>query len=229
MVSDLEAEKVLAARRAVDEVQDGMLVGLGTGSTANYAVRCLAERIASGLRITAVATSRMTEVLARELAIPLTSMEGVSSIDLTIDGADEIDHRLQAIKGGGGALLREKVIAAASARVIAVVDSSKFVTQLGRFPLPIAAFPFATAFVGARLADLGGPVSLRMEDGRPFVTDQGNHILDVALGSIADSQQTALAISGIPGVAGHGLFLSEIDTVVIAHGGTVELRHAERS
>jgi ribose 5-phosphate isomerase A len=171
----------------------------------------------------------MTEVLARELAIPLTSMEGLSSIDLTIDGADEIDHRLQAIKGGGGALLREKVIAAASARVIAVVDSSKFVTQLGRFPLPIEAFPFATAFVGARLADLGGPVSLRMEDGRPFVTDQGNHILDVALGSIADSQQTALAISGIPGVAGHGLFLSEIDTVVIAHGGTVELRHAERS
>ena len=229
MVSDIEAEKVLAARRAVDEVQDGMLVGLGTGSTANYAVRFLAERIASGLRITAVATSRMTEVLARELAIPLTSMEGLSSIDLTIDGADEIDHRLQAIKGGGGALLREKVIAAASARVIAVVDSSKFVTQLGRFPLPIEAFPFATAFVGGRLADLGGPVSLRMEDGRPFVTDQGNHILDVALGSVADRQQTALAISGIPGVAGHGLFLSEIVTVVIAHGGTVELRHAERS
>jgi len=229
VVSDLEAEKVLAARRAVDEVQDGMIVGLGTGSTATYAVKCLGERVANGLCIKAVATSRLTEAVAFKVSVPLIPFGGVGSIDLTIDGADEIDPSLHAIKGGGGALLREKVIAAASARVIAVVDSSKFVTRLGRFPLPVEAFPFATAFVGGRLADLGGPVSLRMEDGRPFVTDQGNHILDVALGSIADSQQTALAISGIPGVAGHGLFLSEIDTVVIAHGGTVELRHAERS
>lgn len=229
MMPDLEAEKALAARRAVEEVQDGMIVGLGTGSTANYAVKCLGERIANGLRIKAVSTSRTTEALALDLGVPLIPFEGLSAVDLTINGADEIDHSLQAIKGGGGALLREKVIAAASARVIAVVDSSKFVTRLGRFPLPVEVFPFATEFVRARLAALSAPVSLRMKGGHPFLTDQGNRILDVAFGSITDIRKTALAIAAIPGVAEHGLFTFEIDTVIIARAGTVELRHADRS
>jgi ribose 5-phosphate isomerase A len=228
-VSDLEAEKALAAKRAVDEIQDGMLVGLGTGSTANYVLKYLGKRVAAGLRITAVPTSRMTEALARELAVPLVAFGGLSSVDLTIDGADEIDQNLQAIKGGGGALLREKVIAAASARVIAVVDSSKVVRRLGRFPLPVEVFPFAAEFVGARLADLGVPVSLRLQNDDPLLTDQGNHILDVAFGVITDPQQTALAIAAIPGVAAHGLFLSEIDTIIVGRDGAVDVRHADRS
>ena len=229
MVPDLEAEKALAARRAVDEVQDGMIVGLGTGSTATYAVKCLGERVANGLCIKAVATSRLTEAVAFKVSVPLIPFGGVGSIDLTIDGADEIDPSLHAIKGGGGALLREKVIAAASARVIAVVDSSKFVMRLGRFPVPVEVFPFATDFVGPRLADLGAPVSLRMLGDQPFLTDQANHILDVAFGSITDIRQTALAIAAIPGVAEHGLFTSEIDTVIIARADTVEFRHTDRS
>ena len=140
----LESEKALAAMRAVEEVRDGMLVGLGTGSTAAYAVESLSKRIRHGLRITAVATSQATETLARRLAVPLIPFQRLSSVDLTIDGADEIDHRFQAIKGGGGALLREKVIAAASTRVIVIVDSSKLVPQLGKFPLPVEVVPFAT-------------------------------------------------------------------------------------
>ncbi|WP_296220847.1 ribose-5-phosphate isomerase RpiA [uncultured Sphingomonas sp.] len=228
-MSDLEAEKALAAKRAVDEIQDGMLVGLGTGSTANYVLKYLGKRVAAGLRITAVPTSRMTEALARELAVPLVAFGGLSSVDLTIDGADEIDQNLQAIKGGGGALLREKVIAAASARVIAVVDSSKVVRRLGRFPLPVEVFPFAAEFVGARLADLGVPVSLRLQNDDPLLTDHGNHILDVAFGVITDPQQTALAIAAIPGVAAHSLFLSEIDTIIVGRDGAVDVRHADRS
>jgi ribose 5-phosphate isomerase A len=224
-----EAERIRAAEAALGEVRPGMKLGLGTGRTAEAFVRVLGDRVRAGLDVVGVPTSERTARLAEAEQIPLTTLDLEPVLDLTIDGADEIDPSLHAIKGGGGALLREKVIAAASARVIAVVDSSKFVMRLGRFPVPVEVFPFATDFVGARLADLGAPVSLRMLGDQPFLTDQANHILDVAFGSITDIRQTALAIAAIPGVAEHGLFTSEIDTVIIARADTVEFRHTDRS
>lgn len=219
-MSNLEAEKAIAAVKAAEEVRDGTLVGLGTGSTAAFAVKSLSNRIRQGLRITAVATSQATETLADRLGVPLIPFQQLSCVDLTIDGADEIDHRFQAIKGGGGALLREKVIAAASTRVIVIVDSGKLVHQLGKFPLPVEVVPFATEFVRARLAELRGRVTLRALDGAPFLTDQGNHILDAALDEIPRPAEIAAAITAIPGVVEYGLFLDEIDTIMIArrHG-----------
>ncbi len=224
-MTNFDAEKAIAAAKAVDEVRDGMIVGLGTGSTAAYAVRSLSERIKRGLRITAVATSQATEALARRLAVPLVPFQQLSAVDLTIDGADEIDDRFQAIKGGGGALLREKVIAAASTRVIIIVDSSKLVAQLGKFPLPVEVVPFASEFVRARLAELGARVTLRSTDGTPFLTDQGNYILDAALDKIPAPRAIAATVAAIPGVAEHGLFLDEIDTIIIARGDMVDVRH----
>ncbi len=224
-MSMLESEKALAAARAVEEVHDGMLVGLGTGSTAAYAVKSLSNRIRHGLRITAAATSQATERLARRLEVPLVSFERLSSVDLTIDGADEIDNSFQAIKGGGGALLREKVIAAASTRMIVIADSSKLVPQLGKFPLPVEVVPFATEFVRTRLAELGANVALRTLGGSPFLTDQKNYILDAAWGEITMPTETAVTITAIAGVVEHGLFLTEIDTIMIARGNTVEVRH----
>ena len=224
-MSNLEAEKAVAAAKAVEEVRDGMLVGLGTGSTAAYAVKSLSDRIRHGLRVTAIATSQATETLARRLAVPLIPIQRLSAVDLTIDGADEINHRFQAIKGGGGALLREKVIAAASTRVIVIVDSSKLVHQLGKFPLPVEVVPFATDFVRARLAELGAQVTLRALEGTPCLTDQGNHILDAALDEISRPMEIAAAIAAIPGVVEHGLFLDEIDTIMIARDDTVEVRY----
>lgn len=222
-----DAEKAIAAAKAVEEVRDGMLVGLGTGSTAAYAVKCLADRVRQGLKVTAVATSQATDTLARRLGVPLISFQGLSSIDLTIDGADEIDHRFRAIKGGGGALLREKVIAAASTRVIVIVDSNKLVPMLGKFALPVEVVPFATEFVRTRLAELGARVMHRTIAGTPALTDQSNHILDAALDEIPKPTEIAAAIAAIPGVVEHGLFLDEIDTIVIARGDTVEVRHRD--
>ena len=223
-----DAEKAIAAAKAVEEVRDGMLVGLGTGSTAAYAVKCLSDRVRQGLKVTAVATSQATDTLARRLGVPLISFQGLSSIDLTIDGADEIDHRFRAIKGGGGALLREKVIAAASTRVIVIVDSSKLVPMLGKFALPVEVVPFATEFVRTRLAELGARVMHRTIAGTPALTDQSNHILDAALDEIPKPTEIAAAIAAIPGVVEHGLFLDEIDTIVIGRGDTVEVRHRNR-
>lgn len=220
-----DAEKAIAAAKAVEEVRDGMLVGLGTGSTAAYAVKCLSDRVRQGLKVTAVATSRATETLARRVGVPLISFQGLSSIDLTIDGADEIDDRFQAIKGGGGALLREKITESASTRVIIIADSSKLVAQLGKFPLPVEVVPFATEFVRARLSALGARVTVREAGGTPFLTDQGNYILDAALDEIPRPREIAAAITTIPGVLEHGLFLDEIDTIMIARGDMVEVRH----
>ena len=221
---DLEAEKALAAARAVQEVEDGMLVGLGTGSTASYAVRFLAKRMGKGLKFKGTATSRATEALAQSLGVGLLPFESISRVDLTIDGADEIDPRLRAIKGGGGALLREKLVASASDRVIVIVDSSKPVDQLGRFRLPVEALPLARAYVESALTALGAPVSLRTRaDGTPFVTDQGGYIFDLGFGSVEDPAAIAAALDAIPGVVGHGLFLTEIDRVVIARGDMLEI------
>ncbi|BBB08707.1 ribose-5-phosphate isomerase RpiA [Sphingopyxis sp. EG6] len=224
-MSDLDREKQLAAARAVAEVQPDMLVGLGTGSTAAHVIHILSEKIAGGLRIKATATSQATENLARTLGVPLVPFDRVDRVDLTIDGADEVDRHFRAIKGGGGALLREKIVAEASDRVIVAVDSSKTVTMLGRFPLPVEVVPFAAAFVERRLRMLDVPVALRSNSGAPFQTDQGNIIFDVALGSILDPDELAATLASIPGIAGHGLFLTEIESVVVARGHEVEVMH----
>ena len=223
-MADLEAEKALAAAHAVKEVRDGMLVGLGTGSTAAYAVRLLGERVKQGLAITGTATSRATEALAQSVGIALAPFEEISRVDLTIDGADEIDSQLRAIKGGGGALLREKLIASASDRLIVIVDSSKPVKQLGHSKLPVETLPFGRAYVETKLAALGvSPTRRTKADGTPFLTDQGNHIFDLAYGEIADPIATAATLDAIVGVFEHGLFLTEIDQVIIAQGDTLEI------
>ena len=219
---DRETEKAAAARTAAAEVMDGMLVGLGSGSTAAYAVREIGRRVADGLRIDCVATSTATEALARSLGLTVRPFDDVARVDLTIDGADEIDPSLRAIKGGGGALLREKVVAAASDRVCIIVDASKPVARLGAFPLPVEVLPFAAAWVARALAGLGGVPTRRLgADGSPFHTDQGNVIFDTAFGLIDDAAALAAQLARVPGIVEHGLFLDEIDTLFIGRSSGV--------
>jgi ribose 5-phosphate isomerase A len=219
---DRDAEKAAAARTAAAEVIDGMLVGLGSGSTAAYAVREIGRRVADGLRVDCVATSTATEALARSLGLSVRPFDDVARVDLTIDGADEIDPSLRAIKGGGGALLREKVVAAASDRVCIIVDASKPVARLGAFPLPVEVLPFAAAWVARALAGLGGAPTRRLgADGSPFHTDQGNVIFDTAFGLIDDAAALAAQLARVPGIVEHGLFLDEIDTLFIGRSSGV--------
>jgi ribose 5-phosphate isomerase A len=222
---DLEAEKAMAAELAVAEVQAGMLVGLGTGSTAAHAIRSLGARVAAGLQIEAVATSLATERLARSLSIPVRPFDEVSGVDLTIDGADQINSALQALKGGGGALLREKIVAAASTRTIIMADSSKVVAVLGQeMRLPLEVLPFASAFVERSLSEYGFAVTRRRQaDGTTVLTDQQNYLFDVDVGAVHDPDQLACRLAAIPGVLEHGLFLSEIDELFIARHGKVDV------
>ena len=219
-----DREKALAAARAMPEVRDGMLVGLGTGSTAAYAVRAIAARVRDGLRITATATSTATEALARSLGIEPVAFERVARLDLTIDGADEIDHQLRAIKGGGGALLREKVVAAASDRMIVIADGGKLVDTLGRHPLPVEVLPFAAASVERALAEFGVPAPRRRSaDGTDYLTDQDAYVYDLAFGTIAHPEAVARRLEGVPGLIGHGLFLGLVDVAYVAEGENVRV------
>lgn len=227
---NLEAEKALAATRAADEIRGGMLVGLGTGTTASYAIRELGRRIAAGLRIDAVATSQASATLARSVGVPLIPFEHLARVDLTIDGVDEIDPALNAIKGRGGALLREKIVAAASDRMIVIADSSKAVERLGRSRVPVEVFTFASTWVERAIGSLAVSFEWRtLGDGSPFLTDQGNFIFDLSFGPIADPPALAAALDAIPGIVEHGLFLSEIDSAFIGRGGTVDELHRSRS
>jgi ribose 5-phosphate isomerase A len=223
-------EKQAAAEVAIAEVRDDMLVGLGTGSTAAFAIAALGRRIAEGLRVSAVATSLATEAAARAAGIPLLPFEDVAAVDIAIDGADEIDPQFRAIKGGGGALLREKIVAASAARMICIVDASKTVARLGAHPLPIEVLPFARAFVSDAVRRLGGEPKLRLSaTGEPARSDQGNLLVDCAFGPIADPEGLAAALSDIPGMLGHGLFLREIDALLIGGPNGVERRERGRS
>ena len=219
---DARTLKIEAARVALTHVEDGMRLGIGTGSTAEEFVRLLAERIAAGLDVIGVPTSERTAALCRELGVPLATLDELPELDLTVDGADEVDAQLTLIKGGGGALLREKIVAAASARMIVIADESKVVDVLGRFPLPIEVNPFglkATEIaIGKAAAGLGleGPLTMRMTDGRPFVTDGGHFILDASFGRIRDARALSDGLHAIPGVVEHGLFLGLADLAVIA-------------
>lgn len=208
--------KEAAGRRAAEMVEDGMAVGLGTGSTAAFAIRALGERVATGLKITAVSSSIASEVLAREVGIPVRTFADVQRLDVTIDGADEVDPRLRLIKGGGGALVREKLVAAASREMIVVVDAHKQVQTLGAFPLPIAIFPFAWQTTVARL-QAHGPAKLRERNAAPYITDDGLYIADLPMGAIPDPEALAAALHVTPGVADVGLFLNLATRLVVGY------------
>jgi ribose 5-phosphate isomerase A len=214
--------KFNAAQAALDYVKDGMIVGLGTGSTSASFVRQLGERVRQGLRVKGVPTSEATRNLAEQVGVPLLEISQVTSIDVDVDGADEVDPAFRLIKGGGGALLREKIVAAASERMIVIADESKLVPVLGRFPLPIEVNRFglkATELAIARAAaglGLSGPLTLRMTNGQPFVTDGGHLILDASFGRIPDTRALSNALHAIPGVVEHGLFLGLARLAIIA-------------
>lgn len=219
---DAKAMKIEAARAALQHVEHGMRLGIGTGSTAEEFVRLLADKVAAGLQIVGVPTSERTAALCAQLGVPLSTLDDTPELDLTVDGADELDADLALIKGGGGALLREKIVAAASARMIVIADESKVVAMLGRFPLPIEVNAFglrATRIAveeAARSLDLSGPLILRMTGGQPFVTDGGHLILDASFGRIPDARALSNVLHAIPGVVEHGLFLGLADLAVIA-------------
>jgi ribose 5-phosphate isomerase A len=218
-----EAEKEGAGRAAAGLVRDGDVVGLGTGSTAYFAVVALGERVKAGLRIIGIPTSVQTAELARAVGIPLTTLDEHPEIDITIDGADEVDPRLNLIKGGGGALLREKVVASASKKMVVVADSGKIVPVLGKFPLPVEVIAFARTVVERKIASLGGSPKLRTRsDGSPYLTDNGNQILDCSIGKIGDPAALALTLSNIPGIVEHGLFIGLAKLALVGRGDLVE-------
>jgi ribose 5-phosphate isomerase A len=216
-----DADKKAAALAAADEVKAGMLVGLGTGSTAALLIDELGRRYAQGLHFRAVATSLASEVRAKGLGIPVLPFSELAEIDLAIDGTDEIDPQFRAIKGAGGAMLREKCVAAAAKRMVVICDGSKAVAQLGAtMPVPCETLPFARGFVAAMLEALGAQVVLRTKDGAPYRTDQDNLILDCDFGLIADPAALAARLSSIPGMLGHGLFVDEVDGLYLAQNGS---------
>ena len=225
--ADLAGQKRLAATSAVDEVRDGMIVGLGTGSTIAFAIEALGRRVAAGLSIVTVATSQATARAAAQAGLAVRDLTGISVVDLCIDGVDEIDPAFRAIKGAGGAMLREKIVATAAKRMIAIADSSKAVSHIGARPVPVEVLPDAHAFVSAAIAVLGGGPSLRRKpDGAATVTDQGDIILDCRFAIGTDWAALAPELAAIPGMLGHGLFLTEIDALYL---GTADgLAHRER-
>jgi ribose 5-phosphate isomerase A len=217
-MQDIESEKKIAALAAVEQIQDGMIVGLGTGSTAKFAIEAIGDLVKDGLKIKGIPTSKASENLAAKLNIPLVTLNEVESIDLTIDGADEFDPDLNLIKGGGGALFREKIVAYNSKRVVIITDNSKKVDVLGNFPLPIEVLPFARKPVEHELTNLGLNPKLREKDGEPFLTDQGNIILDCHSGILPDCYRLAGQLNPIPGIVCHGLFLGLVDEIITATG-----------
>ena len=232
-LSPIDKAKFVAAKRAAQMVETGMRVGLGTGSTAAWLVRCLGEMVRdNGLHIKGVPTSTRTAELARQVGIEVISLDEAKWLDLTIDGADEFDGELNLIKGGGGALLQEKIVATASDRMVVIADVGKGVQTLGAFPLPIEVIPFGWQTTQALVEEtlvsvdvLGRESSLRMNGATPFVTDEGNHIVDLHLKRIGNARQLSLILNQIPGVVENGLFVDICDTVVLGHGdGKVEVR-----
>jgi ribose 5-phosphate isomerase A len=222
-----EEEKEAAGRAAATLVRDGDVVGLGTGSTAYFAIIALGERVKEGLKIVGIPTSSQTADLARAVGIPLTTLDEHPEIDITIDGADEVDPKLNLIKGGGGALLREKVVASASRKMVVVADSSKIVSTLGKFPLPVEVIAFARTVVEKKITALGASVKLRiMRDGSTYITDNGNEILDCSFGKIEDPPSLARELGDIPGIVEHGLFIALASVGFVGRGDSVEEIHS---
>jgi ribose 5-phosphate isomerase A len=226
----MEQLKRQAAAHALEEVRDGMQLGLGTGSTAKHFVELLGERVRAGLKVIGVPTSEVTRADAERWGIPLTTLDEIDHLDITVDGADEIDPALNLIKGGGGALLREKIVAAASDRMIVIADDTKWVPALGRFPLPIEVIPFGLGATRRAIEQafaqcgVSGQMAVRnAKDGHVFVTDGGHWILDAKLGRIEDPARLASTLNAIPGVVEHGLFIDLASTVVLAGGGGIRV------
>lgn len=225
---DARQMKIMAAAEALKHVEHGMRLGIGTGSTAEEFVRLLAEKVAEGMVVRGVPTSERTARLCLELGVPLNSLDELPELDLTIDGTDEVDPALSLIKGGGGALLREKIVASASARMIVIADESKVVPTLGAFPLPIEVNPFgltATQIAIERQASrlgLSGAIQTRKSGDGLFRTDGGHYILDASFGRISDAEALASSLNAIPGVVEHGLFINMASLAIIA--GPTEVR-----
>lgn len=222
--------KRMAAAKAVEYITDGMKLGLGTGSTAEIFLELLAARVRGGLNVIGTATSERTAEKARSLGIPLAALDDLAPLDLTVDGADEADRKLNLIKGAGGALLREKIVAASSARMIVIADRSKLVPRLGRFPLSIEVLEFGQKMTARRVVDalavLGYhdvAVALRSREGLTFVSDSGNLIYDCALGAITSAPKLAAVLAAIPGVVEHGLFIGMATTLIVAHPRRVQI------
>jgi len=217
-----EQEKEAAARASLKFVKNGQVVGLGTGSTAAYFIKLVAEQVHAGLNIRGIPTSVRSRDLALSLGIPLTTLDECQEIAVTVDGADEVDPELRLIKGGGGALLREKIVASATKQFIVVADASKQVRKLGKFPLPVEVIKFAQALVAKRIRALGADVHLRRDsDGNPYLTDENNHILDCCFGQIQDADELARQLSDMPGVVEHGLFIGMASLVLFARGAEI--------
>lgn len=232
-MTDLEHLKRAASLRAIELVRPGMRLGLGTGSTARHFVELLGARVRDGLAVVAVPTSETTRADAARFGIPLSTLDETPELDLTVDGADEIAPDLTVIKGGGGALLWEKIVAAASARMVVIADDSKWVSVLGRFPLPIEVVPFGieatrrAVEAAAAAAGCPGPAVLRRSrEGHPFVTDGGHHMLDASLGRITNPKALAQRLAGIPGVVEHGLFIGLVAAAIIAGAEGVRIVEA---
>jgi ribose 5-phosphate isomerase A len=230
---DMDGLKRQAAARALEFVRDGMKLGLGTGSTAKHFVELLGERVRAGLDVIGVPTSEATRADAVRCGIPLTTLDDIDRLDLTVDGADEIDPSLNVIKGGGGALLREKIVATASDRMIVIADDSKWVAALGRFPLPVEVIPFGLAATQRAIAEafaesgVSGQMVVRMgKDGHVFVTDGGHWIVDAHLGRIIDAPRLSGLLNSIPGVVEHGLFIGLASTAMLA--GSQGIRVVDR-
>lgn len=223
-MSDYEAEKKMAALKSVEYIEDGMAVGLGSGSTARLFVQALGERVRQGLDIKAIPTSKKTKAQAITEGITLTNFNEIRRLDVTVDGADEIDSNLNLIKGGWGALLREKIVAMATDCFIVVADSRKMVKTLGSFPLPVEVIPFGWQNVAESIRQLDSTVELRMkENGHPFRTSQRNFVLDCMFGDISDPAYLGTKLRQIIGVVEHGLFVGMTDTAIIGKKDSVEI------
>jgi len=223
----IDKEKELAGSAVSEFIEDGMILGLGTGSTFYYAIKKIGEMVKNGLKIKAVSTSSSTDKLAKEYNIPLLSIDNVDKINLTIDGADEVDTDFNGIKGGGGALLFEKVVAKSSGKNLWVVNAAKMVDKLGAFPLPIEVVPYALGNVFKKLEKRGYNPKIRMKDGEKYLTDSGNNIIDAGLGVIEDPKKLEVELNMIPGVVENGLFLDVVDIVIVGKGDGIEIIRKE--
>lgn len=222
-MQNLEEEKKLAAKEAVKMIKDNQIIGLGTGSTAEYAVREIGKLVEKGLKIKGVPTSNKTEELAKSLNIPLITLNEVDSIDLTIDGTDEFDADLNLIKGGGGALFREKMVARLTKNQIIIADSSKKVETLGAFKVPVEIVPIAVDFAKKQIEKIGGAAKIREKDGKIFITDAGNQIFDADFGKIKDANDISNKLNGIEGVVCHGLFINLANILIMAKGDEITI------
>ncbi len=222
----MDPEKKLAAEASIDFIEDGMVVGLGSGSTVDWMVRKLGEKVLEGLNIKAIPSSKKTEQLAVEVGVPLTDFASVDRIDIAIDGADEIDGKLNALKGGGGSLVREKVVDVNADQLIIIVDQSKVVDKLGEFPLPVEVLQFGWEITAKQIAELGGKPVLRMRDEKPFISDNVNYILDCKFGVITQPEALHEKLKLLTGVVETGIFINVVDKVIIGRkDGIVVLKN----